>query len=296
MNICGKGRILIVAAVLSLCLAGCSLNFRTQKEVSATGAAKTRTESGQAESVLIENILLKKNNPLVEIKSDGGAPRAEIEAPGEILDSIKVSFSGSSLKIRGDSGLLFVTDTPVVIRLLNFSLTSADFRGACRVTAEETLGFPDRKLTVKLSGASSLNAPSIRASDTVLDVSGASAFAAESLETGKLKIDLTGAGTMKLSSCRVTGECDWHISGASTLEAEGEGTSLFLVLAGASHLKTDAFALRSAIVTVSCASRMECQVSESLGGSISGASTVSYRGDAATQTSVTGTSKLEKRQ
>ena len=295
MKICGKIRILIGAAAVCLCLAGCSLNF-ARKEVTAQGEHGKLTWEGQADEVLIGNIFLMNQGPSVEIKDDGGARRVEIEAQKSVLDSIKVSFSGGRLTVKGDGGTEFVTGEPVNIRLYNYDFTSFDFSGACRVTSEKELGLKDKKLTVTLSGASSFNAPALKAAETVLDVSGASAFAAESLETGKLKIDLAGAGTMKLSSCRVTGECDWHISGASTLEAEGEGTSLFLVLAGASHLKTDAFALRSAIVTVSGASRMECQVSESLGGSISGASTVIYRGDAATQTSVTGTSKLEKRQ
>jgi len=289
-----KWACLIGVAVL---LSGCSfmgLSFGQNREEKLSGQTEKKSLEGNATYLTVERISLLNQKTQVKLCRDGGAARVEIEAPSDLMDRISVSFSGKQLKIQGPSGVSFTSPAPVGITLYNNDFTTLIFAGACHAESEIDLGKAGEKLSIRLSGASSLTAPSLSGSEITLDMSGASNLHTKALSSNKLKIDLTGASRAALEKAQVSEDCDWHISGASTLLADGKGSSIFAVIAGASKVQARDFELTKTILTVSGASTLECFVTESLGGSISGSSHIYYRGDPELATSVTGVSTVEK--
>ena len=282
--------------ILLLTLSACS---GSRKEVPVSGTVRTKTAEGSAATLTVEHIFVKNGistgGPKVELLADGGAARAEIEAPESLLDAIVVKFSGSSLRISAAQDSLYVTSEPVTIRLYNYSFEKLDFSGACEVTDRAGLGSADKDLEITLSGASSLKTVSLKAGTFKTDISGAGRLDAEKMELDRFSLDLSGASVLSCGDCTVRTKCDWHMAGASVLELAGTGNELFAVVNGASKVRSFDFVQRTSVITVSGASTMECHMTESLGGSVLRSSAVYYKGDAATSMEVGSSAKLEKK-
>ena len=293
--------LLMLAGLLSLCACGTGL----KQEVARTGAVSVRTEEGEASSLEIRNITLTEYvgtvGPHVVIGSDGKAARVDLEGPSDLLEEIKVEFSGRQLKISGDASVCYRITEDLTVRLLNYDFETLHFAGACRVEAETILGVPSpqetagRKLEIKMSGASSLTALTIRTGSLVMDFSGASTFTAGLIECDTWKQDVSGASTLTVSECHVTGDTTWNASGASRLTAAGQGKDLYAVLSGASVVSAPDCEFVKATLTLSGAATLDCWVTQLLGGSITGGSSVYYKGDPSLAAHTGSSSRLEKR-
>lgn len=285
----------VAFALLLLSLTGCG----SRRDVPVSGPVRTKTVQGEASSLTVENIFLKTGSstggPQVELLSDGGAKRAEIEAQESLLDVIVVKFSGSSLRIVAAQDSCYLVSEPVKIRLYNYDFEKMSFAGACQVTAKIALGSPEKELGITMSGASSLNAEKIEALKLTADFSGASTAVVREMRLDRFKLDVSGASSFRCENCTVAAKCDWNLSGASTLKLAGTGNDLFAVVNGASRVESFDFEQQTCIITVSGASTMELNMVKSLGGSILRGSTVTYQGDPETATEIGSTGKLVKK-
>ena len=292
---------LVTAGLLVLCACGSGL----RQEAARNGAVAVKTVEGEVSSLEIRDIALVRGaattGPRVVIASDGGAKRVELEGPSDLLEDVKAVFSGRQLKIHADPARCYRITEDLTIRLLNQDLGILHFAGACRVEAETGLGTPegqeltDRKLEIKLSGASSMTVPAIRAGSLTMDFSGASSLTAAHVECDTWKQDLSGASLLTAEECRIGTNADWHLSGASRLTAAGKGRDLFAVLSGASAMSVPDLEFVKATLTLSGASTLDCWVTDVLGGSITGSSTVTYKGDPSLAAHTGSSSRLEKR-
>lgn len=264
--------------VLILVTGGCSL-FLTVSSQDAPGAADTKRFEGEATRLKIEKIQFGYGTdslgPEVWLYEDGGASRAEIEAPPAAMEKIKVDFSGGRLHIQGPGSTSFRLDSGVkiVVRLYNYDFSELVLAGACRLKADHAL----------------------KADEFSLDLSGASECELPEVSCRRMKLNLSGASYLDIEKLEMQESGDWHISGAASFTVhDGTGGELFAVISGASVADTDGFGLTKVTMTISGASRWNCRVTGLLGGSISGASYVRYSGNPETATSVTGSSQLVK--
>ena len=260
--------------MMALLLVGCGR--AGQSLVTAGGKAESRSVSGHIKSLEVTGIhlSLKGDNtgPRVELFSDGGLPRAELKGQQDVLDKLSFELAGDALKLSGPENLRFAISEELVLSLYNCSLDRLKLGGGCRFTAEamEPLSF-------------------------TADLSGASSATVGRLSSEGLKIDLSGASAFVIEKAELSGGMNLHISGASFLSLKGKGTELFAVITGASKVMASEFELTKTTLTVAGASSLECFVTELLGGSISGASEVYYKGSPELATSVGSSSLLEKR-
>ncbi|MBO4839057.1 MAG: DUF2807 domain-containing protein [Lachnospiraceae bacterium] len=293
--------ILILAGLLALTACG-GRSLLTEER---NGAVTVKTVEGEASSLEIKDVVLARGlstgGPRVVLASDGGKARVELEGPSDLLENVKTVFSGKQLKITTDPVRIYRIPDDLTIRLYNYDFDTLHFAGACRVEADEGLGAPagqessGRKLEIHLSGASSLVASAVRAGSLAMDFSGASSFTADLIECGTWKQDASGGSAVTVGECRATGETRWYLSGASRLTAAGKGTDLFAVLSGASAVTAPDFEFNKATLTLSGAAILDCWVTQLLGGSITGASKVYYKGDPSLAAHTGSSSLLQKR-
>ena len=287
-----------VAAVLLLVLALSACSFGSRKDAAVNGEVKKKTVEGEASSLTVENIHLKTGGrsygPKVELLSDGGTRRVEVQAQESLLDAIVIKFSGGSLRIVAAQDADYLTGEPVVLRLYNYSFQKMSFSGACEVSAD-TVGSREKDLEIILSGASSFRIGTLSAKKLTTDVSGAGALTADEMTMEHFKLDLSGASALSCGACTVSTKCDWHVSGASHMTLAGTGKELFAVVAGASTVKSFDFVQESCVITVSGASTLECHMTQSLGGSVLHASAVYYKGDPETAVEVGSSAVLQKK-
>lgn len=147
---------------------------------------------------------------------------------------------------------------------------------------------------LKLSGASSGNVSGFASgTDFDLELSGASRIDID-METGMADVTISGAsrvnGQLKADNTTI------QISGASRSELNGSASELDLEVSGASQASLVDFAVQSANLNVSGASRASVTVNGTLDVNVSGASSVDYYGSPALNSvSVTGASSLNKK-
>lgn len=260
--------------VFLLLLAGCGAVQADLK--TATGKTESRTLSGEASSLVVESVLLylkgENTGPRVELVSDGGAARAELSGQSDVLDKLSFSLSGDTLKLSGPGNIRFAVSEELTLSLHNYS--------------------PEK---IRLSGGCRLNAGELAKPHITMDISGAASASIGKLGAEKLKIDQSGASSLTIGEAELSGGLDLHISGASSLSIKGKGTEMFAVITGASRVEAIELELQKTTLTVAGASRLECFITELLGGSISGASTVYYKGDPELATSVGSSSSLQKK-
>ena len=287
---------------LAVLAGGCSL-FGLKRKVQIRGSVTVRTWSGEVGGLIVKNISLKKETvtgegPEILIRSDGGTKRVEISAPSDLIERLQITSNGWNLTVNGQSGAVYVTSESVQITVWNQPLSEITLSGACHCVSEVPLvgSRKENNIIVRLSGASQLLLPDVQTDETIqAELSGASSLTIDKVRAKSLKIDCSGASRVSMKDTVLSGEASWDISGASNLEMEGEGGKLSADVSGASTVRADGFALNSAHVSVSGASRMECRVKDLLSGSISGASTVVCSGDPEMTASVSGASRVEKR-
>jgi hypothetical protein len=177
-----------------------------------------------------------------------------IIADDNLFEYIQVSQQGSTLKIRVQPAVVFLSATYRVEitmpELLGLELSGAT-RGA--ITGFES----GEDLDIRVSGASSLELDGIVAGDMAFDISGASRV------TGEI----------------TAGDVEYDISGASTVRLQGAAGDMKLDLSGASNAELDGLPVSDADVNLSGASRAAVNVDGILNIDLSGASKLVYVGN-----------------
>ena len=172
-----------------------------------------------------------------------------ITANEDSLNQIEVNQTESTLTITVKPGAIFTNFNPQAQITLP-KLESVVFSGATHGTAE---GFNSQDpITIKLSGASSLDVKNFQAGNLTTDVSGASLFTATGT-ANDLVSTASGASTLNLlnlavnnanmslsgashATINVSGRLDADVSSASTLEYAGSPTLGTINSSGASTI------------------------------------------------------------
>jgi len=172
-----------------------------------------------------------------------------ITANEELLDQIEVNKAENTLTIAVKPGAIF-TNFNSQAQITMPKLESVVFSGATHGTAEG-LNSQD-SITIKLSGASSLDVKSFQAGNVTTDISGASSFTATGT-ANDLVCTVSGASTLNLlnlevnnanmnlsgashATINVSGRLDADVSSASSLEYTGSPTLGTINSSGASTI------------------------------------------------------------
>jgi hypothetical protein len=178
-----------------------------------------------------------------------------ITADDNLFEYIRVSRQGSTLKIGVQPAVMFRSAT-YRAKVTMPQLLSLELSGATQGTVS---GFQSTEdLDIEVSGASSLELEEILAGDTTFDVSGASKIIGEI----------------------AAHDVNFDISGASTVRLLGMADDIKLDLSGASHVEMADFLVSSADVDFSGASSGTVHVDGNLDVNLSGASSLTYLGNA----------------
>jgi len=108
------------------------------------------------------------------------------------------------------------------------------------------------------------------------------------------RLEATGASTITAAGVDAQ-SLDIEAGGASTVEATGRAERLELNASGASRLRLADLSARTAEVRASSASSIEVQVSDTLAGQVSGASSAQYRGQPRLSIESSGASSVRAR-
>lgn len=161
-------------------------------------------------------------------------------------------------------------------------------------THRATITMPEL-LALELSGASRGDVSGFSSTDSLrLEASGASTLSIDELEAGDTRLVLSGAS-------RATGsiemaEGDFEVSGASSVDLEGNADDISLEVSGASTARLADFPVDNADVEVSGASNATVNVSGILDINVSGVSTLYYVGSPTLgRLSVSGGSRISQR-
>ncbi len=180
---------------------------------------------------------------------------------------------------------------PIRVTIRTPSLEEIDIRGATRGEVE---GVDSPGFRAAVSGASSLTLRG-EAPDSTFDVSGSSTLEVGSWRATDLDVTVSGASTA-LVTALATSQGRWEVSGASDVTVAGTGKDLDFEISGSSELNAQEFRVRDALVEVSGASNLSLCALGALDVEVSGASDVVYHCDPTQiQERVTGSSSVQRR-
>jgi hypothetical protein len=145
---------------------------------------------------------------------------------------------------------------------------------------------------INISGASSLEVPSLKTNECYIDCSGASQLTIN-IAANKIKMELKGA-----SGCNGTmngKEIECKISGASSANLKGQAETLTVKASGASSFKGSDLQSDTCAVAASGASSVLVHANKQLSVQSHGGSTVQYEGNAQlSQIDISGGSSFKK--
>ena len=155
------------------------------------------------------------------------------------------------------------------------TLTSIDASGASSVNAK---GFAsERDFTVKASGASTIDV-AVEAGTVQIDASGTSHL---TLNGSGAALDIVLSGSSSVEGAFQTGgNVTLEESGTSTIALFGSGGALILDASGSSNANLVEFIVTDATITASGGSEIALYLNGTLNAEASGASMVTYRGEA----------------
>jgi len=171
-----------------------------------------------------------------------------------LFDYLQASKTGERLIIRLKPGYNYQSVT-LRAKITLPDLYELGLSGAAHGTVE---GFSSsHRFIVGLSGATSLNMADMSAGDTRIEVSGASRV---------------------IGGITVSGDVQFIVSGASTVELEGAANDAVIDVSGASGLGLSDFPVHNADVKLSGAGRATVSLDGRLDADVSGASQLLYTG------------------
>lgn len=111
-------------------------------------------------------------------------------------------------------------------------------------------------------------------------------------QTETFSLDIEGASSLEGEV--KSGNVDINMSGASKVSLTGSAPILFIDVSGASNLNLGGFEVQDAKVEASGASKMVLNVARKIQGSVKGASSLSYYGNALANVNSTGASSVKR--
>jgi len=191
-----------------------------------------------------------------------------ITVDDNLLEYVTVRKSGDTLRIYLKGGYAYIGTTKIVEitmpRINKLSLSGASW---CEVSGFRSLDH----LELEASGASTLSIDDLKAGDTNFEISGGS----------------YASGDIEITEGR------FNISGASHIDLEGDARDISIEASGASHANLVNFSVSNATVKISGASVTTVNVTGSLDGNVSGASSLIYLGNPAFAIEASGDSTVE---
>jgi hypothetical protein len=139
-----------------------------------------------------------------------------------------------------------------------------------------TVSMPVAVDVINASGASKVSVGNVQAGAFSSIVSGASRVTVETLRADSFDLDISGASSFSVASSSLGGQ------------------SLSAAISGDSHAYLFNLPVNTAVLNVSGASDAEANVSLSISGTSSGASSIRYRGSAASSVVCSGASSCDK--
>lgn len=198
----------------------------------------------------------KPTENITEKKQMTEFAKLDISVPAHV-EVIQTEDSAFCIKMQGPGNYLSEVKTYVKDGTLVMESQKRSIRWESKSNVNVTIYMP--KLTsVEMSGAVSGHISRLNVGDISIDGSGASNIKIDSLVANNIKIDLSGASSMRASG--TAGYASFDCSGASSLNMYG------LVVVNAD-------------VDCSGASKLNCNVSKSIKGECSGASSLHYSGN-----------------
>jgi RNA polymerase sigma factor (sigma-70 family) len=199
--------------------------------------------------------------------------RVTVTADDNVLPLIKADKKGSTLRIHLDSGGGSIQVKTLKVAITMPALEGVNASGASRVTFK---GFKGKgTFTAEASGASNLEGE-IEAGKIDVEASGASRV---SLKGAAKEAKLSATGGSNLEGKIEAGKADVSASGGSKVSLKGAAKEGKLSASGGGRLQLADFALDSAEVNLSGASKAEVQAKTKLDYVLSGASHLEYQGD-----------------
>lgn len=297
-----KKIIVIFSLFIVMILAGC--NSIRYKIVEGTGEIKEREYALEdSQKLEIKNITIKNDNSMtgatVEI-INSTERKVVVETRESLLSKIKCKISFNTLKVYGVKNEAYVCEG-IEIKIYGYTFKEIALASATQaIVDEECVG--SEKVELDLSGASSLSVPNLQSQSLNLDLSGASTLEIGNCSvSGKMNVDLSGASKIVLAETSAS-KVVMDLSGASTLiiekltadlaDIELSGASRLSIIngglvkdselqcSGASMAMLHPMNCERVELSLSGASNATLTFSDSLEGSISGGSSLTYHGDA----------------
>jgi len=255
---------LIGILIAAIVLPGCSATVPIPRLINGSGKVITK-EMNFADFTSLEI------GSVFEVEIiESGSYLIAITADDNLFDYIKVSQEGATLRIR-------LTPT------YNYS----------GVTLKAKITLP-KLLGLHLYGATKGTVKGFQSSnDFSLQLSGASHLDMD-MAAGNTKFEISGA--TEVNGSLKAHDIEFRVSEATRVELEGSANKMILIASGASKLKLADFPVEQADVTLSGASEVTINVSESLDVILTGASKLRYKGDPMIgNIMVSDTSTIERR-
>ncbi len=193
-----------------------------------------------------------------------------ITADDNLLQYVVVRKSGNTLRIYLKAGYAYIGAT----KMVEITMPKIDKLSLSGASQGEVSGFRSSdRLEFEASGASSLNIDDMKAGDTGFEISGGSRV----------------LGGIEISEGR------FNVSGASSINLEGYAGDISIEASGVSQANLADFPVSNATVTISGASVVTVNASDTIDGNVSGASRLTYLGDPALTIEMSGDSTVERR-
>jgi len=195
-----------------------------------------------------------------------------IEAADDVMPYIRSEVRNGILHLYLDSNRLRnIRSLKASIVMKN--LDKVTLSGASKLTADDL--FTADKFMIDCSGASKM-AANVTANQLNVKLSGASNLQIKANVNGDAGMDMSGAskvkGDLKANDVKI------NFSGACSAELSGSANDLKIDTSGASKIKADNFAVKTATVRSSGSSNVTVNASDALKVNASGVASIDYKG------------------
>ena len=282
----------VILLISILMLGSCVLNAKKQ-----TGSGITRNYEfdGEINELAVENLRLVNGfssiGPKINLKS-GEEKSIAITLQESLLNEITIEKSSTKLVIKGSPLVKYETDVQMVIDISGYVFKKIELGSASSLIAEDNT-LSTEGLDINISGASQFKAENVTTKDIDFDLSGACSMSFTSITCDYADIELSGASTLNVSNLKAT-SADIEESGASTIILGGECPTIDIEISGASTFKDFEFVCDKVKAEISGASKVLLTVNKEIKGTVSGASTVKYKGEGVSSVETSGASVVVK--
>lgn len=284
--------IFVIVIMFGLFLSLSACNFVNEKQ---TGNEITKTYEAKdgINELEIKEIRIKRGNstygPKLSIKK-GDTKEIKITMQESLESKISVSYSSDKLSISGEYMKTYEVDYDMVISITGYVFEDVGLHNAVECTMDNGTINTD-KVEFQLSGASSVKLDNGTSKELNVTLSGASSFVITTISSEKNHFKFSGASTSNISKIE-SKDIDIDFSGASIINLTGTVTNVDAQLSGASTIGTYEFVCDDFDCELSGASNAELTVNKTIRGSVSGASTIKYKGNASSTVSTSGGSSV----